>query len=104
MADVKKIELKSIYISSVVKFFGGIFLLAGLIIGLFGNIFRIDIMSPEMIRIFPFLVKLRPGILAGIVFGIIYGLSAAIGFSICAALYNFFAALLGGLKLSVKER
>jgi len=103
MRDTKGTELKSIQVSSVFKFFGGIFLIVGLIIGLFSNLLRIDIMSTEFIRVFPFMARLRPGIFAGLVFGIIYGLSAGIGFSIFASLYNFFAALLGGVKFSVKE-
>lgn len=103
MQDTKNMELKSIDVLSVFKFFGGIFLIVGLIVGLFGNILRIDIMSTGIIRAFPFMARFGPGIFIGIIFGIIYGLSAGIGFSIFALLYNFFAALLGGLKFSVKE-
>ena len=103
MQDLKKIEVKNIDVLSVFKFFGGIFLIIGLIIGLFSHILRIDIVSMGITRIFPFTARLNPGILAGIIFGIIYGLSAAIGFSIFALFFNFFAALLGGIKFFVKE-
>lgn len=103
MQDIRKIELKSIYVLSVFRFFGGIFLVIGIIIGLFGNIFKIDIMSVGIIRTLPFLSRFGPGIITGIIFGIIYGLSAGIVSSICALLYNFFAALLGGLRFHIKE-
>lgn len=103
MQHMKILELKSIDILGVFKFFGGIFLIVGLIIGLFANLLRINIMSPDLIRILPFMAKFGPGIFAGIAFGVIYGLSAGIGFSISALLYNFFAALFGGLRFSVEE-
>ena len=67
------------------------------------NILKIDIMSPEAIRVFPFLEKAGPGVLAGVLFGVLYGLCAGIGFSIFALLYNFFASLLGGIKFNIKE-
>ena len=103
MKEAKNTELKYIDVSSVFKFFGGIFLIIGLIVGLFGNILRINIISPELIRIFPFLTKVGPGIFTGILFGILYGLSAGIGSSIFALLYNFFASLFGGIKFSLKD-
>lgn len=103
MREEKNIELKRIHVLSVFKFFGGIFLIVGLIIGLFGNLLRINIMSAGIVRAFPFLARFGPGIFTGILFGIIYGLSAGIGFSIFALLYNFFAALFGGPKFYVKD-
>lgn len=103
MHDEKYVELKGIYVPSVFKFFGGIFLIIGVVIGLFGNLFRIDMMSTAIVRTLPFLSKFGTGIVTGIVFGIIYGLSAGIVSSICALLYNFFAALLGGIKLYIKD-
>jgi len=103
MKNTRTLEVKSIDAASIFKFFGGIFLLVGLVIGLFGNILRIDIMSTQIIRVFPFVAKLAPGIFTGIAFGIIYGLCAGVVSSIFALLYNFFAALLGGLKFSAKD-
>ena len=103
MQEPKITELKCIEAWSVFKFFGGIFLLIGLIIGLFGNILKIDIMSLGLIRIIPFIAKVGPGIFTGILFGILYGLIAGIVSSIFALLYNFFAALFGGLKFGLKE-
>ena len=103
MAEDKTWALKYIDVLSVFRFFGGIFLVTGLIVGLFGNILKIDIMSPEIIRVFPFMAKVGPGIFAGVLFGVLYGLSAGIGFSIFALLYNFFAALFGGIKFSLKD-
>ena len=85
------------------RLFGGVFSIVGLIVGLFGNLLRIDIMSTEIVRVFPFLSKLGPGIFAGIAFVLIYGISAGVGFSILALLYNFFAALLGGLRFAIKD-
>lgn len=103
MSDVKKVELKRINVLATFKFFGGIFLVIGLIIGLFGSILRIDLMSQDIMRVFPFIARIGPGIFIGIIFAIIYGLSAAIGSSVFALLYNFFAALFGGLKFELKD-
>jgi len=103
MQDTKKVELKCIHVSSVFKFFGGIFFIIGLIVGLFGNILRIDIMSPEIIRVFPFMAKVGPGIFTGILFAVLYGLGAGMVACIFALLYNFFAALFGGVELGLKE-
>ncbi len=103
MQTAKTVEIKSINVLSVFRFFGGMFLMVGLIVGLFGNLLRIDIMSSGFIRIFPFMSRLGSGVIIGIVFGVIYGLSAGIGFSIFALFYNFFAALLGGLKFLLKD-
>jgi hypothetical protein len=102
MKEAKRMELKSIQVSSAFKFFGGIFLVVGLIIGLFGNLVGINIMSDKF-HAFPFVAKLGPGIFTGIIFGIVYGLIAGIVASIHALLYNFFAALLGGLRFDLKE-
>ena len=104
MQDCKKTEIKNIEVTSVFKFFGGIFLILGIIIGLFSNVLRVTIVSPEIIRIFPFLEGLQPGIVAGVILGFIYGLSAGVGFSVLALLYNFFAALLGGIKIYSREK
>ncbi|MBN1871629.1 MAG: hypothetical protein JW800_03555 [Candidatus Omnitrophica bacterium] len=104
MRDFTKIEIKNIEVTSVFRFFGGIFLIMGIIIGLFSNILRVTIVSPEIVRIFPFLAGLQPGIVAGVLLGFVYGFSAGLGFSILALLYNFFAALLGGIKVYTKER
>lgn len=103
MKELKMLEVRRVDIVSIFRFFGGTFLLIGLVIGLFGSIFRIDIVSLEIARVFPFMARIRPGIFAGIVFGILYGLSAALGLSIFALLYNFFAALFGGLKVEIKD-
>lgn len=103
MKEEKNIELRRIHVLSVFKFFGGIFLIVGLIIGLFGNLLRIDIMSTGIIRAFPFLARFGPGVLTGFIFGVIYGLGAGIGFSIFVLLYNFFAALFGGVKFYIKD-
>ena len=103
MQDIKNVELKYVNVASVFKFFGGIFFIIGLIVGLFANILRIDIISTDIIRMFPFMARVGPGIFAGIIFAILYGLSAGIGSSIFALLYNFFAALFGGLKFGLRE-
>jgi hypothetical protein len=103
MADIKKVEFRSICAFSVFKYFGGVALIAGLIIGLFANTFKINIMNPQFVKVFPFMTKVSPGIPAGIVFALIYGLSAGIGFSVFALLYNLSAGILGGIKFFVKE-
>ena len=103
MKDVRNVELRCIHVLAVFRFFGGIFLIVGLIIGLFGNLLKVDVMSTSIARAFPFISKLGPGIFAGVLFGVLYGLTAAAVSSIFALLYNFFAALLGGLTFDVKD-
>ena len=104
MQELKKLEIKNIDVLSIFRFFGGIFLILGIIIGLFSNILRLNIVTPEIARIFPFLTGLKPGIIAGVILGVVYGISAGVGFSIFALLYNFFASLLGGIKIYFKEK
>lgn len=103
MADLKKIEFKHICVLSVFKFFGGIFFIAGLIIGLFANMLKINVIAPGLANALPFMANLRPGIPLGIAFAVIYGVSAAVGFSVFALAYNLFAAILGGIKFYTKE-
>ncbi|MFH0839541.1 MAG: hypothetical protein V1883_00810 [Candidatus Omnitrophota bacterium] len=103
MANVKKMEFKSVCVFSVFKYFGGVFLVAGLVIGLFGSTFKINVVTPQIVKIFPFMAGITPGIPAGMVFAIVYGLSAGIGFSVFALLYNLFAGIMGGIKFLVKE-
>lgn len=96
-------EVKSISVISVFKYFGGISLIAGLIIGLLGNTLKINLVIPEFIKALPLMSKIGPGIPAGIVLAVICGISAGLGFSILALLYNFFAGILGGIKFFVKD-
>ncbi|MBU4376724.1 MAG: hypothetical protein KKD29_04505 [Candidatus Omnitrophica bacterium] len=103
MADVKKMEFKSICVLSVFRYFGGVFLIAGLMIGLFANIFNITLATPQLVKALPFMANVTSGIPAGVAFAIMYGLSAGIGFSIFALLYNLFASIMGGIKCLVKE-
>ncbi len=103
MKETKDVELRRIDVVSVFRFFGGAFLLVGLVIGLFGNLLRIDLISTGIGRAFPFISSVRPGIAAGMVFAFFYGLCGAVGFSVFALLYNFFAALFGGVKIETKE-
>lgn len=103
MANTKKVEFKSVSILSVFWYFGCVFLTAGLIIGLFANIFKVNAAAPQILKIFPFMANISPGIPAGIAFAVIYGLSAGIGFSVFALLYNLFAGILGGIKFLIKE-
>ena len=102
MKEAGGVELKSIHVLGVFKFFGGVFLIVGLIIGLFAGFLRINIMTTGIARTFPFIAKFGPGIFSGIVFGIMYGLVAGAVSSIFAFLYNFFASLLGGLKFDIR--
>lgn len=103
MADIKKVEFKSVCVLSVFKYFGGIFLLIGLIIGLFANLLRINVATSEFVKIFPFMANLTPGVSLGIAFALIHGISAGMGFSVLALIYNFFAGILGGIKFYTKE-
>lgn len=103
MKESNDVEIKRIDVVSVFRYFGGIFFIIGLIAGLFGGLFRIDILSTGIARVFPFIMNIRHGIFAGFVFSIVYGLSAGISISLLALLYNFFAAVFGGLKINLKQ-
>ncbi|MDD5680607.1 MAG: hypothetical protein PHI59_05155 [Candidatus Omnitrophica bacterium] len=103
MSELRISEVKSISVISVFKYFGGISLIAGLVIGLFGSFLRMDVVIPESIKTLPLMSKIGPGIPTGIVLGVICGISAGLGFSILALLYNFSAGILGGIKLFMKD-
>lgn len=103
MVSVKKVEFKSVCVLSVFKYFGGVFLIAGLVIGLFANVFKINIMPPQIVKTLPIMANMAPGIPAGAAFAVICGLSAGIGFSVFALFYNLFAGILGGIKCLIKE-
>ena len=102
MRETRNVELKSIHVLGIFKFFGGAFLIVGLVIGLFANFLGINIMTTGITRIFPFITRFGQGIFSGILFGIMYGLVAGAVSSVLALLYNFFASLLGGLKFDIK--
>ncbi len=99
----RRIEIRYINVLSVFKFFGGTFFLFGLIIGLFASLLRIDVMSSGVARVFPFMTRIGPGVFLGIFFAVVYGISGGIMFSIHALLYNFFAALFGGIVITTRE-
>lgn len=99
---MKTIEIKRIGLVSAFKFFGGMFLVLGVILGLFSGIL-VNFMNIQVLSNVPVMGKLSGGLLAGIIFGIIYGLAGGIVYVIMAVMYNFFASIIGGIKVDISE-
>jgi len=100
---MKSMEIKRISGLSVFKFFGGMFLISGLLLGLFGRFIGMSSAAVTLSNLFPFMAEVPSGILTGILFGVLYGLIAGVVFTVLALVYNVFAGVLGGVKVSVKE-
>lgn len=100
---MKQLEIYRISVMSVFRFFGGLFLIIGLVFGLFGNAVGLNIITPGLIKLCPFMANVAPGIPAGIFFGVMYGLGAGAVFSILALVYNVFAVVVGGITFMLKD-
>ena len=100
---MKSMEIKQISGFSVFKFFGGTFLVLGLLLGLFGQLIGMSSAAVTISNAFPFISKVPVGILSGIIFGALYGLLAGVVFTAMALIYNLFAAVLGGIVISVND-
>jgi predicted membrane-bound spermidine synthase len=96
---MKTYELKKISLASVFKLFGGMFLIVGLIIGLFFSSMGAGFLPKDS----PLQALAAKGIVAGLIMGIIYGLIGGLVYLICAAIYNLFAAILGGIRIRLEE-
>ena len=96
---MKTYELKKISVTSVFKLFGGMFLIVGLIIGLFFSSIGAGFLPKDS----PLPALASKGIGAGLILGVIYGLIGGLVYVICAAIYNLFAAILGGIRIHLEE-
>ena len=99
---METIEIKSVSTGSVFRFFGGILMLMGLVIGLLVGLVG-EPALPGAFKEIPFLGTTGPGILSGIILGILYGLMGGLCCAILATIYNIFAGLLGGIRVVLEE-
>ncbi len=96
---MKTYEIKKISPSSVFRLFGGIFLCLGLIFGLFFGIIGAEFLPKD----FPLQGVASKGIVAGLILGIIYGILGGLFYVALVSIYNLFATILGGIKISLEE-
>lgn len=96
---MKTYELKKISPGSVFKLFGGMFLVVGLIFGLFFGLVGANFLPQDS----PLQAMAAKGIVAGLIVGLIYGLVGGLIYLIFAAVYNLFAAILGGIRIHLEE-
>lgn len=99
---MKTVEIKRFGLISAFKFFGVIFFVIGLILGLFSGIIVGFVNIPAFSSL-PIMSKLSGGIFAGIIFGVIYGIAGGVIYLVLALIYNFFASIIGGLKIEIEE-
>lgn len=109
---MKTIVLKRVGIWSAFKFFGGMFMIIGLVIGFFLGL--VGIPDSLVLNILPliqnapvvisFTGSLQLGVMAGISFAIFYGIAAGLIYTIFSLLYNIFAIIFGGVRIKVEER
>lgn len=96
---MKTYEIKKISAESAFKLFAGIFLAVGLIFGLFFGLVGAQFLPKDS----PLQALASKGILSGLIIGIIYGLVGGLFYVVLATIYNVFAAILGGIKISLEE-
>ena len=94
-------EVKRVGIGSVFMLFAAIFMIAGLISGLFAY--------QQIAEVFPVLQKALDtrgpivGIAIGILFSFACGIVGGVFYAVAAVLYNLFAGLVGGVRLQLVE-
>ncbi len=99
---MRTVVIKRIGVLSTFKFFGSLFLVLGLVFGLFSGLIMSYVNLPALSSV-PVMSKLTGGILAGVVSGIIYAIAGGIIYMVLAVLYNVFAAIVGGIKIDIEE-
>ena len=108
---MKTLQLKRIGAWSAFKFFGGMFMIIGLVLGFFFGLAGIPdtlvLKILPLIQDAPFVISftgsVRLGILAGVSFAIFYGIVGGLMYTIFSLLYNIFAIIFGGLRVKVEE-
>ena len=95
------VEVKRVGVGSVFALVAAIFMIAGLILGLFA--YR------QIAELYPFLTNALEtrGVLAGaaisILFSFVCGIAGGLLYTVLAVIYNLFAALIGGIKVEIYE-
>lgn len=104
---MKIIEVKRIGAWSAGKLFGGIFfvlgLVTGFVYGLTGTLDMFPLTSKLPVSV-EFSGSINLGLLGGLLFAVIYGLIGGLLYIIFSLVYNFFALILGGIKIKIQER
>ena len=106
---MKTVELKRIGVKSVFKLFGGIFMVLGLAIGIFGSMAGVPLIQYTPVRFMPvfglpMIAKIAIAGFIGIFLGLVYGIAVGIIYACGAMAYNIFAKIFGGIKLNLEER
>ena len=96
---MKIYEIKKISAASAFRLFGGMFLIVGLVFGLFFGLTGAEFLPKNS----PLQAVAAKGIVAGLIVGVIYGFIGGLIYLVFAAVYNLFALILGGIKISLEE-
>ena len=106
---MKAYVLKSIDVKSIFKFFGGMFMVIGMIIGIFGGIAGLSFVPNTLVRFMPFFgfpqaAKIGIATILGALFGLMYGVTIGVVYAIAATAYNIFAKIFGGIKIDLEQK
>jgi hypothetical protein len=102
-------EIKRIGIYSTFKFFASLFMIIGLVQGLWAGIAGVGVLGPMLgplaMHVAPLLEKGQTAVIfVGLFIGTIVGLFAGLGFAALAVIYNFFVTIVGGINLTIEEK
>jgi len=108
---VKTVQLKRVGVWSAFKFFGGAFMIVGLVLGFFVGLVGIpDSLALSILPLIqgaPFVISftgsVQLGIMASISFAIFYGIAGGLIYTIFSLLYNIFATIFGGVRIKIEE-
>lgn len=108
---MKILQLRKIGAWSAFKFFGGMFMIIGLVLGFFFGltgipdtlVLKILSLIQDAPVVISFTGSVQLGILAGAWFAIFYGIVGGLIGTIFSLLYNIFAIIFGGLRVKVEE-
>jgi len=109
---VRTVEFKRIGVWSAFKFFGGMFMIIGLVLGFFFGLLGIPdslvLKILPLIQDAPFVISftgsVQLGVLTGISFAIFYGIAGGLIYTIFSLLYNIFAIIFGGVRVKIEEK
>ena len=99
----KTVYLKHISVLSIFKLFGGMFAIIGFFMGLAAAIFGIQFAPSSIFFGFAPLAFLSTRLIGGLILGILYGFATGCVYAIGAFIYNIFASLLGGIKITLDD-
>lgn len=95
---MKIVELKYIGIISTFKLSSGMFIIMGLMVAILSG------MTKQIIPFkLPFVERIGSGIIGKLVLVFLHGIAVGIVSAFMALVYNFFAWVLGGIKIEIEE-